>query len=105
MPSTIGLGSPLFTSSRMPPTCDELDRHGGTDHEWVSFSAMSSNGKWSTADVPDQSGRVAIVTGDNTGLGYHTAEVLAQCGAHVVLSVLNLENDNFSMLRFVPAHP
>ena len=26
--------------------------------------------KWTAADVPDQSGRVAIVTGSNTGLGY-----------------------------------
>src|SRR6201996_8105287 len=105
MPSTFGLGSPLFTSSRMPPTCDELDRHGGTDHEWVSFSAMSSNGKWSTADVPDQSGRVAIVTGANTGLGYHTAEVLAQCGAHVVLAVRNLEKGNLALARIVAANP
>jgi NAD(P)-dependent dehydrogenase (short-subunit alcohol dehydrogenase family) len=89
----------------MPPSCDELDRHGGTDHEWVSFSAMSSNGKWSTADVPDQSGRVAIVTGANTGLGYHTAEVLAQCGAHVVLAVRNLEKGNLALARIVAANP
>ena len=32
---------------------------------------MSS--KWTTADIPDQSGRVAIVTGANTGLGFWTA--------------------------------
>ncbi|MGH3522841.1 MAG: short-chain dehydrogenase, partial [Mycobacterium sp.] len=38
---------------------------------------MGSNGKWSTADVPDQSGRVAVVTGANTGIGYHTAATLA----------------------------
>ena len=44
---------------------------------------MTSNAtlthKWSAADVPDQSGRVVVVTGPNTGIGYHTAEVLA-CG-------------------------
>jgi len=66
---------------------------------------MSSNGKWSTADVPDQSGRVAVVTGANTGLGYHTAEVLAQCGAHVVLAVRNLEKGNLALARIVAAHP
>jgi NAD(P)-dependent dehydrogenase (short-subunit alcohol dehydrogenase family) len=66
---------------------------------------MSSNGKWSTADVPDQSDRVAIVTGANTGLGYHTAEVLAQCGAHVVLAVRNLEKGNLALARIVAAHP
>jgi NAD(P)-dependent dehydrogenase (short-subunit alcohol dehydrogenase family) len=66
---------------------------------------MGSNGKWTTADVPDQSGRVAVVTGANTGLGYHTAEVLAQCGAHVVLAVRNLEKGNLALARIVAAHP
>jgi NAD(P)-dependent dehydrogenase (short-subunit alcohol dehydrogenase family) len=42
---------------------------------------------WTDADVPDQSGRVALVTGSNTGLGYETAKVLAQHGADVVMAV------------------
>jgi NAD(P)-dependent dehydrogenase (short-subunit alcohol dehydrogenase family) len=82
-----------------------LNRHGGTDLESVSFPSMSSNGKWSTANVPDQRGRVAVVTGANTGLGYHTAEVLAECGAHVVLAVRNLEKGNLALARIVAAHP
>jgi NAD(P)-dependent dehydrogenase (short-subunit alcohol dehydrogenase family) len=66
---------------------------------------MSPNRKWSTADVPDQSGRVAVVTGANTGLGYHTAAALAQRGAHVVLAVRNLEKGNLALARVVAAHP
>ena len=42
---------------------------------------------WTDKDVPDQSGRLAIVTGSNTGLGYDTARVLAARGAHVVMAV------------------
>ena len=44
-----------------------------------------------TADIPDQTGRTAIITGANTGLGYETATALAAKGARVVLAVRNLE--------------
>jgi NAD(P)-dependent dehydrogenase (short-subunit alcohol dehydrogenase family) len=66
---------------------------------------MSSNGKWTTADVPDQSGRVAVVTGANTGLGYHTAAALVETGAHVVLAVRNTEKGNHALARIAAAYP
>jgi len=46
---------------------------------------------WTTADIPDQTGRVAVITGSNTGLGYETAAALAHHGARVVLAVRNLD--------------
>lgn len=45
---------------------------------------MSSN--WSTGDIPDQTGRRAIVTGGNSGIGWHTALELARAGAEVTIA-------------------
>jgi NAD(P)-dependent dehydrogenase (short-subunit alcohol dehydrogenase family) len=44
---------------------------------------------WTETDIPDLSGRTAVVTGANGGLGLQTALALAGAGAHVVLAARN----------------
>ena len=45
---------------------------------------MSST--WTTRDIPDQTGRRAIVTGANSGIGWHTALELTRAGAEVTIA-------------------
>jgi NAD(P)-dependent dehydrogenase (short-subunit alcohol dehydrogenase family) len=48
---------------------------------------MANTAKWTAAQIPDQSGRAAVVTGANSGIGFHAARELARAGARVILAV------------------
>jgi NAD(P)-dependent dehydrogenase (short-subunit alcohol dehydrogenase family) len=61
--------------------------------------------KWTTANIPDQTGRTAVITGANTGLGYETAAALAAKGASVVLAVRNLDKGKEAARRIEQATP
>ena len=61
--------------------------------------------KWTTNDIPDQTGRTAVITGANTGLGFETAAALAARGARVVLAVRNLEKGKQAVARITDATP
>ncbi len=61
--------------------------------------------RWTTDDVPGQQGRVAVVTGANTGLGFETAQALAARGASVVLAVRNVEKGKQAAARIAAAAP
>ena len=60
---------------------------------------------WTSDDVPGQHGRLAVVTGANTGLGFETARVLAARGASVVLAVRDIEKGKRAAARIAGTAP
>ncbi|MFI5839018.1 oxidoreductase [Catenuloplanes sp. NPDC051500] len=60
---------------------------------------------WSTADIPQQHGRVAVVTGGNGGLGLATVTALAAKGAHVIMAARNRAKAVAARDRLAAAYP
>src|SRR4029077_623177 len=60
---------------------------------------------WTSDDVPGQHGRLAVVTGANTGLGFETARVLAARGAAVVLAVRDTDKGKAAAARIAGTAP
>ena len=54
---------------------------------------------WTADDVPDQSGRTAVVTGANSGIGYVTAAELARHGVTVVVASRNADKGREAVRR------
>lgn len=63
------------------------------------------NQRWGVADIPEQFGRVVIITGANSGIGYHTAAVLADRGARVVLAVRDIEKGKLAASSIRASYP
>jgi NAD(P)-dependent dehydrogenase (short-subunit alcohol dehydrogenase family) len=61
--------------------------------------------KWNERAMGDQTGKVAIVTGSNTGIGYYMARALASKGASVTMACRNHEKAELAMLRILYEFP
>ncbi len=60
---------------------------------------------WSTKNIPDLHGKVAVVTGANGGLGLASAKALAGSGAHVVMAARNQAKAADAHAEILAAHP
>jgi NAD(P)-dependent dehydrogenase (short-subunit alcohol dehydrogenase family) len=61
--------------------------------------------KWTPRQIPSQQGRLAIVTGANSGIGYQTARYLARSGAEVLLACRNAEKGEAARAKIAAEYP
>ena len=61
--------------------------------------------KWTTAEIPDQTGRTVLITGANAGLGLVSARTLAAKGARVLLACRNPERGTSALQQVAAAGP
>ncbi|MEV0298353.1 SDR family NAD(P)-dependent oxidoreductase [Nocardia sp. NPDC050710] len=61
--------------------------------------------RWTEQDIPAQKGRLAVVTGANSGLGFEAARALAAHGASVVLAVRDVDKGKHAANRIADAVP
>ena len=66
---------------------------------------MSKAKPWTQADVPDQSGKVFLITGANSGLGLEATRILAGRGATVVMACRNKEKALVAKKDVLESHP
>jgi len=55
--------------------------------------------KWTAENISDQKGKVAIVTGSSSGIGYEVARVLANKNAEVIIAVRNQVKGNTALRK------
>lgn len=60
---------------------------------------------WTISNIPDLTGKTAVVTGANAGLGLETAKGLAGAGCHVVMAARNRERAEGSLSELTALHP
>lgn len=60
---------------------------------------------WTVDDIPSQEGRVMVVSGANSGLGYYTSKALAQKGGRVIMACRNLERGEEAQKRLMKESP
>ncbi|MGN8275881.1 oxidoreductase [Pseudomonas sp. SMN5] len=60
---------------------------------------------WSTDDIPSQNGRIVLITGGTSGMGYEDALALARAGAEVIIAARNPERGAEAIARIRQAVP
>lgn len=70
-----------------------------------AFAQTAPKANWNLSDMPSQEGRVFVVTGGTSGMGYEDAKALAGAGAQVVIAARNPRRGEETIARIREEHP
>jgi len=62
---------------------------------------MENKAKWTIDDAPSLAGKIIIVTGGNSGLGYESVKVFSQKGATVVLACRDVKKGAIARKQYL----
>ena len=60
---------------------------------------------WKTSDIPNLNGKICLITGANSGLGYYTAKALAEKKAHVIIACRSSEKAKLAIQKLQKNNP
>ncbi len=63
------------------------------------------NTNWDKSQIPNLEGKLALITGANSGLGYFTAKALAEKKAHVIIACRTIEKSNQAIRKLKSFNP
>src|SRR5690242_21408299 len=63
------------------------------------------NTSWTLADIPSQAGKRILITGANSGIGYHAAFTLARKGAHIIFACRDRRKGETALTRLLTQAP
>lgn len=78
---------------------------GGVLHAGSALAQNSPKPDWNLTDMPSQAGRIFLVTGGTSGMGYEDAKALAGAGARVVIAARNPQRGEETIARIRQQHP
>jgi NAD(P)-dependent dehydrogenase (short-subunit alcohol dehydrogenase family) len=66
---------------------------------------LTKSSLWTYENITDQTGKIAIITGANSGIGFHTSRALAAKGAKVVMACRDLEKGQHAVSAILEDYP
>jgi len=84
-----------------------FEEKGSFNHtkKYYSYKMMCMTSNWNTENIPDLTGKIAIVTGANSGIGYEMARALACKEATVILACRNKDKGEAAVRQIAQEYP